>query len=74
LQRAGKPKHPVVLASAPHLVVGFLFAHTGRLLPTAMTRGAERIDGTMRHALAVDDGNAYVAAGLAGLGVLCQPR
>jgi DNA-binding transcriptional LysR family regulator len=57
------------LASAPHSVVGFLSARTGRLLRMAMTRGAERIDGPMRHALAVDDGNAYLAAGL-----LCLPR
>lgn len=74
LQRAGKPEHPLALASAPHCIVGFLSARTGRILPMAMTRGEERIDGPMRHALAVDDGNAYLVAGLAGLGVLCLPR
>lgn len=74
LQRVGNPEHPRALASAPHCVVGFLSARTGRLLPMTMTRGAERIDGPMRHALAVDDGNAYLAAGLAGLGVLALPR
>ncbi len=74
LQRVGRPEHPRDLTSAPHSVVGFLSARTGRLIPTAMTRGAESIDGPMRHALAVDDGNAYLAAGLGGLGVLCLPR
>jgi len=74
LQRAGKPEHPLALASAPHSVVGFLSARTGRILATTMTRDAERIDGPMRHALAVDDGNAFLAAGLAGVGVLCLPR
>jgi DNA-binding transcriptional LysR family regulator len=74
LRRAGKPAHPSVLASSPHCVVGFLSARTGRLLPMVMTRGEERIDAPMRHALAVDDGNAYLVAGLAGLGVLCLPR
>jgi DNA-binding transcriptional LysR family regulator len=74
LQRAGRPEHPMALASAPHSTVGFLSARTGRPLPTVMTRGTERVHGTMRHTLAVDDGNAYLAAGLAGLGVLCLPR
>lgn len=74
LQRAGRPGHPRALAGAPHSTVGFLSARTGRLLPTVMTRGTERVEGPMRHALAVDDGNAYLAAGLAGLGVLCLPR
>jgi DNA-binding transcriptional LysR family regulator len=74
LKRVGKPEHPMVLASAPHCVVGFMSARTGMLLPMAMTRGEERIDGPMRHALAVDDGNAYLVAGLAGLGVICLPR
>ena len=74
LQRVGRPEHPRALASAPHSAVGFLSSRTGRPLPTVMTRGTERVDGAMRHALAVDDGNAYLAAGLAGLGVLCLPR
>ncbi|MBC7942861.1 MAG: hypothetical protein H7Z19_24415 [Chitinophagaceae bacterium] len=74
LQRAGKPEHPMALASAPHCVVGFLSARTGRILPTVVMRGAERVDGPMRHVLALDDCNAYLAAGLAGLGVLCVPR
>lgn len=74
LQRVGKPGHPRLLARAPHGVVGFLSARSGGLLPLTMTRGTERVDGTMHHVLAVDDGNAYLAAGLAGLGVICLPR
>lgn len=74
LQRVGMPEHPLALASAPHSVVGFLSARTGRILPTTMTRDAEQIALPMRHSLAVDDGNAYLAAGLGGLGVLCLPR
>ena len=74
LQRAGKPEHPLALASAPHSVVGFLSARTGRMLPMKMTRDAEQINAPMRHALAVDDGNTYLAAGLGGLGVICLPR
>lgn len=74
VQQAGRPEHPLDLASAPHRSVGFLSAHTGRLLRTEMSRGAERVEVSGRHALAVDDGNAYLAAGLAGLGALCLPR
>lgn len=74
LQRVGMPEHPLALASAPHSVVGFLSARTGRILPMTMTRDAEQIAVPMRHSLAVDDGNAYLAAGLGGLGVLCLPR
>ena len=36
-------------------------------------REGERIEVQGRHVLTVDDGNAYLAAGLAGLGVLWLP-
>ena len=39
-----------------------------------MRRGEERIALQGRLALAVDDGNAYLAAGLAGLGILWLPE
>lgn len=74
LQRVGQPEHPLALASAPHSVVGFLSARTGRILPMTMTRAAEQIKAPMRYSLAVDDGNACLAAGLSGLGVICVPR
>lgn len=38
-----------------------------------MRRGDESINVHGRYVLAVDDGNAYLAAGLAGLGVLWLP-
>ncbi len=38
-----------------------------------LRRGGEQINIQGRHALAVDDGNAYLAAGLAGLGILPLP-
>lgn len=37
-------------------------------------RGAPVIGGDGRPALTVDDGNAYLAAGIAGMGVLWLPR
>jgi DNA-binding transcriptional LysR family regulator len=74
LQRCGRPRHPRELAEPPHRIVGFLSAHDGRPLPTVMQRGAERVDLQPHYQLAVDDGNAYLAAGLAGLGLLCLPH
>jgi len=74
LYRAGTPNHPLVLAEAPHRLVGFLSSRTGKTAPTVLRRDGERIEIIARHAVAVDDGNAYLAAGLAGLGVVCLPR
>jgi len=73
LERAGSPAHPGELEDTHHRIVGFLWSRTGKALPYAMCRGAERINVHGRHVLAVDDGNAYLAAGLAGLGVLWLP-
>ena len=51
-----------------------MWARTGKALPYSMRNHAESLQVKGRYALAVDDGNAYLAAGLAGLGVLCLPR
>lgn len=74
LQRHGTPAHPGALTEAQHRVVGFLWQRIGRALSLDMRRGDERIEVHGRYVLAVDDGNAYLAAGLAGLGVLWLPR
>lgn len=39
-----------------------------------MYRADEHISVTGRYVLAVDDGNAYLAAGVAGLGIIWLPR
>lgn len=75
LQRHGTPEHPKDLEHSDHLVVGFLSTRTGRVPPFSMQRGeGERITVHGRHVLALDDGNAYLAAGLAGLGILRLPH
>lgn len=43
-------------------------------LAHAMRRGDEQLRLHGRHPLSVDDGNAYLAAGIAGLGVLWLPQ
>lgn len=73
LQRVGTPQHPRELEDSEHRIVGFLWARTGKALPYAMRQGAESVHVHGRYALAVDDGNAYLSAGLAGLGVLWLP-
>lgn len=74
LQRCGTPAHPRELEHTHHRVVGLLSSRTGRVWPYTMKQGTEeRITVHGRHMLSVDDGNAYLAAGLAGLGVLHLP-
>lgn len=73
LQRLGVPEHPGELEDSQHRIVGFLWARTGKAMPYAMRREGESVRTHGRYVLAVDDGNAYIAAGLAGLGVLWLP-
>lgn len=73
LQRLGVPEHPGELEDSQHRIVGFLWARTGKAMPYAMRREGESVRTHGRYVLAVDDGNAYMAAGLAGLGVLWLP-
>ena len=74
LERAGLPSHPKELEDTHHRIVGYLWSRIGRAFPYAMRRGDESVNVHGRYVLAVDDGNAYLAAGLAGLGVLWLPQ
>jgi DNA-binding transcriptional LysR family regulator len=73
LKRLGIPRHPRDLEDSPHRIVGFLWARTGKALPYAMRKGEENLHIQGRYVVAVDDGNAYLAVGLAGMGVLWLP-
>ena len=73
LERAGTPAHPRELEDSHHRVVGFIWSRTGKPFPYAMHRGAERVKVHGRHVVSLDDGNAYLEAGIAGLGVLWLP-
>lgn len=74
LQRCGEPAHPNDLADEPHRLIGYLRWRSGRIAPVTLHRDGDSLPLLGRHTLAVDDGNAYLAAGVAGLGVLCVPR
>lgn len=73
LQRAGVPAHPRQLEDAHHRIVSYRSSRTGGAFSYAMRRDGESVNLHGRHVLAIDDGNAYLAAGLAGLGVLWLP-
>ncbi|MGH8814487.1 MAG: LysR substrate-binding domain-containing protein, partial [Advenella sp.] len=73
LARAGVPQHPQELNTPGHHVVAFLWARTAKALSLTMRNRDERVTIQGRYILSVDDGNAYLAAGLAGLGALWLP-
>jgi DNA-binding transcriptional LysR family regulator len=73
LEQAGTPSHPSELGAPQHRLVGFLSSRTGKPLSYPLRRGDESIHVQGHHALSVDDGNAYLAAGVAGIGVLWLP-
>ena len=70
LAQAGTPAHPGDLGDPQHRIVRYRWANG---LPYAMHRDGESVKLQGRYVLAIDDGNAYLTAGLAGLGVLWLP-
>ncbi|MBH3411283.1 LysR family transcriptional regulator [Pseudomonas putida] len=74
LQEVGRPVHPRQLEEGRQRTVSYLWFRTGKALPLVMQRGEERVEVQGRSLLTVDDGNAYLAAGLAGLGALWLPH
>jgi LysR family transcriptional regulator, regulator for bpeEF and oprC len=78
LKRHGRPEDPSDLESEPHAVVTYFSARTGRPMPFAMSRrhGNEVDEREVygRSSLSVNDGGAYLIAGLAGLGVIRIPN
>ena len=73
VQRFGLPGHPGALDGPQHHTVGFLSPRSGRARVFTAQRGDERIQVQGRYTVGFDDGNAYLAAGLAGLGVVALP-
>ena len=73
LQVHGTPAHPRELEASPHRLIGFLRTRTGRPRTLRLQRGDEIAEVQGGQHLAVDDGDAYLAAGLAGLGIVCVP-
>lgn len=74
LERAGRPEHPRALTDGHHRIVGYLSARSGKVAAITLRRDGEPLRVQGRYVVAVDDGNAYLAAGLVGMGVLWLPH
>lgn len=68
LQRHGTPTHPLELAS--HQLIAYRSASTGRILPSNFQRNGERHQIEGKGLISVNESNAHLAAGLAGLGII----
>jgi LysR family transcriptional regulator for bpeEF and oprC len=69
LKLHGRPTHPDELKSG-HRIVSYVSARTGRIMPMCFQKGSERIEIGGLQGMGVNESNAHVAAGLAGLGVI----
>jgi DNA-binding transcriptional LysR family regulator len=72
IRARGKPATPSDL-ERNHETVAMGYAPVGRHLPFVFRRDAERIEMSSPPRLLVNDTNAYIAAGVAGLGVIQAP-
>lgn len=70
LRRHGMPAHPRELGEAPHRMVGYFSARSGKVVPDIFRRGDETVEIVGNHIVAVNDASAYLNAGLAQLGVV----
>lgn len=71
LRQAGTPAHPSDLHGSGHQIINYRWTSG---LPYTMEKSGERVKVSGRYLLTIDDGNAYLTAGLAGLGVLWLPH
>ncbi|NVJ22410.1 LysR family transcriptional regulator [Myxococcus sp. AM011] len=74
VERHGPPRHPQELAGPAHAVVSYFSSLSGKELPFVFLRDGERLEVQGRSLLTLNETNAYLAAGLAGLGVMFAPR
>ena len=72
LERYGRPSHPDELTR--HLCVNYFSSKTGKIVDWDFSRGAERVQVALPGHIALNDTNAYTAAGLAGLGIVQMPN
>lgn len=69
LERFGLPSHPLELEKQ-HRMVSYHSARSGRVIPARFEREGQKIEIDSRGVLSVNESNAHLAAGLAGLGVI----
>lgn len=68
LERFGTPKHPRDLER--HRCINYFSSKTGKIYNWDYARDGERIEMTLPGVVALNDSNAYLTAGLAGLGII----
>jgi LysR family transcriptional regulator for bpeEF and oprC len=68
LERYGRPAHPNELLR--HRCVNYFSARTGKIFDWDFTRDGERVQVALPGHIALNDSNAYIAAGIAGLGIV----
>lgn len=73
LEQRGHPNQPGELELPHHRTVSFSWSRTQRLFPHTISHNGKSMTVLGQPALVVDDGHAYLAAGLAGIGVLWLP-
>lgn len=74
LARHGQPTHPAQLNEARFPVVQYFSARTGQVIPDILRRSDEVVELRGQARLAVNDGDAYMAAALADLGAMVGTR
>lgn len=72
LDRYGRPSHPDELLR--HLCVNYFSSKTGKIIDWDFSRGSERVQVALPGHIALNDTNAYTAAGMAGLGIVQMPN
>lgn len=68
LERYGTPQHPRDLER--HLCINYFSSKSGKVYPWDYNRDGERIEMNLPGRIALNDSNAYIQAGLAGLGII----
>lgn len=72
LKRYGEPQAPSDLEN-DHFLVGYFSPDSGQRWPMTFKSNGNSLEVSGRYITSFNDGNAYVAAGLAGLGVIQAP-
>lgn len=72
LAHHGTPQHPSDLENG-HSVIGYRAAGTSRTLPLIFATKKETIEVRGKYIVSLNEGTGYLAAGLAGLGVMQVP-
>jgi DNA-binding transcriptional LysR family regulator len=73
LARHGEPMHPTDLEKSGHTVVKYFSTGSASTYPLEFRRGDEKFEIAGRCLFASNEGNAYMAAGLLGYGIIQAP-